>query len=34
LRALLWIFSLVLLPGGIILSHVAWQSTLEHATKA
>jgi hypothetical protein len=34
LRALLLIGSLVQLPGGRILSHVAWQSTLETCTKS
>jgi hypothetical protein len=34
LWALLWIGSLVWLPGGTILSHVAWQSTLERCTKS
>jgi hypothetical protein len=34
LRALLLISSLVGLPGGTILSHVAWQSTLETCTKS
>jgi hypothetical protein len=34
LRTLLLIGSLIQLPGEIILSHVAWQSTLETRTKS
>jgi hypothetical protein len=34
MQALLQIGSLVRLPGGTILSHVAWQSTLETCTKS
>jgi hypothetical protein len=34
LRMLLLIGSLVQLSGGIVLSHVAWQSTLETHTKS
>jgi hypothetical protein len=33
LRTMLLIGSLIRLPGGTILSHVAWQSTLETCTK-
>jgi hypothetical protein len=34
LRTLLLIGSLIRLPGGTILSHVAWQSTLETRAKS